>query len=329
LSRSKPVSEVSEIAFGNMPNDGGHLTLSDEEKNELLKKEPNLKKYVRPFLGPDEYLYGIPRWCLWLVDASPEELRASPLVMERIENVRNSRLRSSRIATKKLAAMPALFGEIRQPKEKYLAIPKTSSERRSYIPISILDAKVIASTDIFTCPNVKFFHFGVLTSAMHMAWVRQVCGRLESRYRYSAGLVYNNYPWPTSPDKRQMAAVEKAAQKVLAVRQDFPQSTLADLYHPLSMPPALVKAHAELDRAVDLCYRPEPFTSERQRVEYLFGLYERLTAPLLPAAGKKRKKNDGLYFQKLPKGSEPEESAAAAAFHNIMGKEDTVPYKTS
>ena len=164
---------------------------------------------------------------------------------------------------------------------------------------------------------------------MHMAWVRQVCGRLKSDYRYSNKLVYNNYPWPEKANEKQKATVEKAAQKVLAVRKDFPESTPADLYDPLAMPPALVKAHADLDRAVDLCYRPEPFTSERQRVEYLFGLYEQLSAPLLPAAGKKSKKTAGLYAQKLPKGKDTTEPAAAAAFYNIMGKEDTTPYKTS
>jgi hypothetical protein len=154
--------------------------------------------------------------------------------------------------------------------------------------MAFMPEAVIGSNLVLFVPDASNFHFGVLSSAMHMAWVRHVCGRLESRYRYSNRLVYNNYPWPPSPTAKQNESVESAAQKVLHVRAQFPSASLADLYDPLSMPPALVKAHAELDRAVDLCYRPQPFTSERQRVEYLFGLYEQLTAPLLPPAGTKR-----------------------------------------
>ncbi len=155
--------------------------------------------------------------------------------------------------------------------------------------MAFLEPAIVSSTDLFTITGAQLCDFGVLTSAMHMAWVRQVCGRLKSDYRYSAKLVYNNYPWPEPTDK-QRAAVEAAAQAVLDSRKEFPDATLADLYNPLSMPPSLVKAHAALDRAVDKCYRSEPFTSERQRVEYLFSLYEKLTAPLLPASPKQKKK---------------------------------------
>jgi hypothetical protein len=180
-----------------------------------------------------------------------------------------------------------VFGEIRQPTERYLLIPSVSSERRPYIPIGFMDPKTIASNLALVIPNATLYHFGVLSSTMHMAWVRQVCGRLESRYRYSNKLVYNNYPWPTDATDAQKQAVEKAAQGVLDARAKFPGQTLADLYDPLAMPKDLRDAHRALDRAVDKCYRPAPFDSDRHRVEYLFGLYEKLTT-LFPSAAKKR-----------------------------------------
>jgi hypothetical protein len=291
LSRSKPLSLVPEIAFGSMPNDGGHLLLTESERNELLKNEPGAKKFIRPFLGSVEFINGTQRWCLWLKDAAPAEIRALSEVMKRVEAVKKHRLESKRDTTQELATAPALFGEIRQPSGKYLAIPKTSSERRVYIPAAFLDSRVIASTELFTMSNAALFHFGVLSSRMQMAWVKQVCGRLKSDFRYSASLVYNNYPWPDAPSAKQRGAVEAAAQAVLDARKSFPDATLADLYDPLTMPPELVKAHTELDRAVDLCYRPQPFQNDRQRVEHLFALYEKLTAPLIAPARKSRRKN--------------------------------------
>jgi len=295
LSRAEHICGAPEIAFGNMPNDGGHLLLTGEEKAELVEKEPGAKKFMRHFLSADDLINGIDRWCLWLNDASGAELRGLPTVMERVEGVRRHRKGSKRETTKELARKPTLFGEIRQPTRRYLAIPKTSSERRPYVPIAFLDSKTIASTELLTVSEANVYHFGVLTSAMHMAWVRQVCGRLESRYRYSARLVYNNYPWPQSPSERQREAVEKAAQAVLDVRAEYlgRGDKLADLYDPLAMPAKLVKAHAALDRAVDRCYRAQPFTSERQRVEFLFALYEKLTTPLIAAAGKKKRRKVG------------------------------------
>jgi hypothetical protein len=274
-----------------MPNDGGHLLLTESERNELLKNEPGAKKFIRPFLGSVEFINGTQRWCLWLKDAAPAEIRALSEVMKRVEAVKKHRLESKRDTTQELATAPALFGEIRQPSGKYLAIPKTSSERRVYIPAAFLDSRVIASTELFTMSNAALFHFGVLSSRMQMAWVKQVCGRLKSDFRYSASLVYNNYPWPDAPSAKQRGAVEAAAQAVLDARKSFPDATLADLYDPLTMPPELVKAHTELDRAVDLCYRPQPFQNDRQRVEHLFALYEKLTAPLIAPARKSRRKN--------------------------------------
>lgn len=286
--RSHPISSVPEIAFGSMPNDGGNLLLSDEDKKELLSKEPIAARIIRPFLGSEEFIHRVPRWCLWLIDASPQELRKMPEVMKRVEQVRLQRMKSSRETTRGLSKTPTLFGEIRQPLRRYLAVPEVSSERRAYIPIAFLDANIIASNKIYTISEADIFTFGVLSSAMHMAWMRQVSGRLESRYQYSGKVVYNNFPWPDTPTVKQRAAVEAAAQAVLDAREKFPESTLADLYDPLAMPPPLVKAHAELDRAVDHCYRPQPFENDRQRVEYLFALYEKLTAPLIPATKKVR-----------------------------------------
>jgi hypothetical protein len=197
---------------------------------------------------------------------------------------------SKRAVTNELAKTPFLFGEIRQPREPYIGIPKTSSEKRLYIPIGHLPSSVVAGSEIFTLSQSQPYHFGILTSAMHMAWVRQVCGRLKSDYRYSAKLVYNNYPWPTEATKAQKDRVAECAEKVLGVRQGYLDgiSTLADLYDPLTMPAPLLKAHRMLDRAVDRCYRSKPFASERERVEYLFQLYEQITSPLAPTAPKKK-----------------------------------------
>ncbi|MEI7936081.1 MAG: DNA methyltransferase [Verrucomicrobiota bacterium] len=287
--RTTPLCAVPEIVFGSMPNDDGHLLLDREAKAELLRFEPGAKKFIRQFLGADEFINAIERWCLWLVDASPSELRALPEVMRRVEGVKAHRLASSRETTRALAASPALFGENRQPQSKYLLIPGVSSERRAYIPIGFLPPSIIASNLVNVVPDAKLYHFGVLTSQMHMAWMRYTAGRLESRYRYSAGIVYNNYPWPEKVTAKQRAAVEAAAQAVLDARARYPTSTLADLYDPLAMPAPLLKAHQQLDRAVDRCYRPEPFPSDRHRVEYLFALYEQLTAPLVAAAKPPRK----------------------------------------
>jgi hypothetical protein len=287
-NRENPICDVPEIQFGNMPNDEGYFLLTGKEKRAWVKDEPGAETFLRPLLSAKEYLHGKERWCLWLKDVSPQEIRASKEIMRRVEAVQKYRAASKREATRKLADAPTLFGEIRQPETRFVLIPRHSSENRRYIPLSYFPQKFIVSDSCLFVPDAKPFHFGVLSSAMHMAWVRQVCGRLESRYRYSNKLVYNNFPWPENPPAKQREAVEEKAQAVLDARQQFPAATLADLYDPLAMPPALVKAHAELDRAVDLCYRREPFATERQRVEYLFSLYEKLTAPLLPATKSKR-----------------------------------------
>lgn len=289
-NRRKPLCPVPEIVFGNMPNDGGHLLLTDEEKRGLIESEPGAERWIRPFLGADEFINGIPRWCLWLKGIAPNEMRTLPKVAARAGNVKSYRLASRRETTRKLAVVPGLFGEIRQPEMDYILIPSVSSEKREYIPIGFMKPEIIASNLVLMIPGATSYHIGVLTSLMHMAWVRHVCGRLKSDYRYSNSLVYNNFPWP-EPTEAQRKAVEAAAQEVLDARAKFPGSTLADLYDPVTMPPELAKAHAELDRAVDKAYGRTAFASEIERVAFLFDRYEKLTRPLLPPArpGRKRR----------------------------------------
>lgn len=207
-NRRKPLCSVAEISFGSMPNDGGYLLLSQEDKKSLSGAEPIAEKWLRPYLGSEEFINGIERWCLWLNGISPDELKKMPLVLQRVNGVKTTRIASKREATQELAATPTLFGENRQPTGSYLAIPKTSSERRQFIPIAFLKSGSIASTELFTLEHANLFAFGILCSTMHMAWVRSVCGRFKSDYRYSAGIVYNNYPWPKSPTEKQTQAVE-------------------------------------------------------------------------------------------------------------------------
>jgi len=291
-NREKPICRVPEIQFGNMPNDNGQFLFTDAEKTDFLRAEPRAAPYIRPFLSAKEYLHGEKRWCLWLKDAPTKDVRDLAKVRERVEVVRAYRSASKRETTRGLADFPMLFGEIRQPDSRYVLIPRHSSENRRYIPLSYFRPEYIVGDSCLFVPNATHYYFGVLSSAMHMAWVRQVCGRLKSDFRYSAKLVYNNFPWPESPSKKQRAAVEAAAQAVLDVRVEFQThgESLAELYDALAMPPKLVQAHADLDRAVDHCYRGQPFSDERQRVEFLFALYEKLTAPLIPAARKRRRR---------------------------------------
>jgi len=294
--RTNPLCNVPEISFGSMPNDGGNFLFTEEEKNAFVTQEPKSEKFFRPLISAQEFINGHKRWCLWLKNANPKDLKEAKLITERVENVRKLRAESKRQATQKLAAFPTLFGEDRQPESEYFLIPRHSSENRKYIPMGFFDENSIASDSCLFIEGAKLYHFGILMSAMHMAWVKSVCGRLESRFRYSNELVYNNYPWPENPNEKQIKTIETAAQNVLDVRQKFPDSSLADLYDPLTMPPALVKAHNELDKAVDLAYRPQPFTSEANRMVYLFELYEKYTADLFkkekPKKIKKPKNND-------------------------------------
>lgn len=289
-SRKKPICPVPEITYGSMANDGGNLLLSDTEKEEIVAIEPSAENKIRPFLGSQEFINNIKRWCIWLKDVPPDEYSKLKEIVKRVEAVRKYRLNSTRNTTRKLADFPMLFGEIRQPDSDYLLIPGVSSENRKYIPIGFLPKTVIASDLSRTVPNATLYLFGVITSQMHMTWVKYVCGRLESRYRYSNSIVYNNFPWPENPTSKQQEAVEKAAQAVLDTRAQFPNSSLADLYDPNTMPPALVKAHQALDKAVDLCYRSQPFPNETKRIEFLFELYDKYTAGLFVKEKKGKKK---------------------------------------
>ncbi|MGA2068993.1 MAG: DNA methyltransferase [Thermoguttaceae bacterium] len=289
--RQRPLADVPEMRCGNKPSDGGHLILTDAERKDLLREEPGAKKYLRRYTGSQEFINGNMRWCLWLEDASRADLRGLPRVWQRVEQVGKFREKSTAGPTKRAAQTPTAFLYISQPATDYILIPEVSSSRRRYIPIGLVSKNVISANTNFLVPAADLYLFGVLTSAMHMAWVRQVGGRLKSDYRYSGSMVYNTYPWPQSPTAKQRAAVEAAARNMLDAREEHLArgATLADLYDALAMPPKLVKAHAALDRAVDRCYRRQPFTSDRQRVEFLFALYERLTAPLVSPRRKKRR----------------------------------------
>jgi hypothetical protein len=301
LKRGNQISGGPEISYGSMANDRrkkdkglGNLILDAKSRASLLKENPALAPYIRSFVGSEEFLNNTERWCLWLADAPPEVIRASPSVRKRIEAVREARLESKRAETKRLATTPQLFGEIRQPKATYLLVPKVSSETRPYMPVGFMKPEVIANGSALIIPGASFYDFGVLSSAMHMAWMRYTCGRMKSDYQYSSQIVYNNYPWPEQPTAKQREAVDAASKAVLKARNGFPNASLADLYDPLAMPSALAKGHAELDRSVDLCYRPQPFQNDRQRVEHLFALYEKITAPLIAPARKGRRKKEAV-----------------------------------
>ena len=291
INRSVPICNVPKMIWGNKPTDGGNFLFdTQQEYMNFISKEPLAEKWIYPYFGGDDFLHNRLRKCLWLKDIKPEELKAMPLVLKRVEQVKNMRLNSKAETTRKKSATPYLFAQIAQPDSSFLAIPEVSSERRKYIPIAFFDKTFIASNTVQMVPNASVYHFGILTSEMHMTWVKYVCGRLESRFRYSNTIVYNNFPWPETLNLKQRNVIEKAAHKVLDIRTDFPNSTLADLYDPLSMPPALVKAHQELDKAVDLAYRPQPFINETKRIEFLFELYDKYTAGLFAVEKKKKKK---------------------------------------
>jgi hypothetical protein len=296
FKRGKPLCDVPEISYGSMANDQkrddegpGNLILDAEARAKMLAETPELSPYIRRFVGSKEFINNTERWCLWLVDAPPHLLRSNKELIRRIESVKIWRESSKRPETVRLAATPSLFGEIRQPSSAYLLLPKVSSEERSYLPIGFLPPDDIASGSSLIIPTATAYEVGVIESAIHMAWMRYTGGRMKSDYQYSSQIVYNNFPWP-NPSQNQRAQVEEKARAVLAAREPHlpPRglATLADLYDPLAMPPELLKAHTDLDRAVEKCYRPEPFHSDRERVEYLFSLYEKLTAPLLPVTPK-------------------------------------------
>ena len=277
--RSRPIAEgTPEMRYGSMPIDKGSLILSSEERAAALAEEPQLRSWIRPYFGGEEFINATKRWCLWLVNAPPELLRGSAFIRIRSAKVKFFRSRSERKETVTLAVKPFLFGEIRQPASQYLLLPKVSSENRPYMPIGFMPPSAIASGSCLIVPAARPYHFGILTSVMHMAWMRAVCGRMKSDYQYSAGIVYNNFPWPEAPTEKQREAIEETAQGVLTARGEFPGSSLANLYDPLTMPVALGKAHQRLDKAVDAAYGYKGAKTDAERVAFLFGLFEKYTS---------------------------------------------------
>jgi len=252
-SRKKPLCDVPEMMTGNRPADGGHLIIEEDDLKEFLEADPLSEKYIRRFMGSAEFINNKKRWCLWLVSASPAELRKMPEVMKRVAACEQDRANAPDAGRRKLAETPTLFREQIETGDTFIVVPAVSSERRRYIPIGFLPTSTIASNLVLIIPNATLYHFGILTSNVHMVWMRAVCGRLEMRYRYSKDVVYNNFPWPEATPE-QKAAIEALAQGVLDARAQFPGSSLADLYDPLTMPPALKKAHESLDRAVMKLY---------------------------------------------------------------------------
>lgn len=274
-SRSKPLYDVPEIGMGNQPIDGGNYLFTEQEKIDFIEKEPLSEQWFRKWIGAKEFINRFHRWCLYLGDCPPQELRRLPDCLRRVENVRNLRLASSRTSTNRLASTPTRFQTENIPNTVCVVIPEVSSERRAFIPIGYVGPEYLCSNKLRLMPNATLFHFGILTSEMHMAWTRYVCGRLKSDYSYSIDIVYNNFPWP-EPTDRQRAAIEKTAQAVLDARALYPTSSLADLYDPLTMPPELVNAHNKLNAEVEKAYGKR-FNTDADRVAFLFDKYSELT----------------------------------------------------
>lgn len=278
-NRSEPICDAPLMAIGNKPIDGGHYLFTPAERDAFLALEPDAAPYFRRWLGAEEFINDIERWCLWLGDCPPENLRRMPECMKRIDAVKQYRLSSKSAPTRKLASTPTRFHVENIPDSTYLVIPRHSSENRQSIPIGFMAPQVLSGDANLVVRGAEKFHFGVLQSTMHMAWVRHVCGRLESRYRYSSGIVYNNFPWPT-PTNKQRAAIETAAQGVLDARASHPGASLADLYDPVTMPSDLARAHQTLDHAVDAAYGKTSFVNELARIALLFELHQRILNPL-------------------------------------------------
>ena len=276
--RWKPLCEAPEIGIGNKPIDDGNYLFTKEERDEFFRKEPQAKKWFRPWMGAFEFINGYKRYCLWLGNCPPSELRQMPESMKRVEAVRQFRLASKSATTRKLAETPCRFHVENMPDSNYIVIPETSSERRKYIPIGFLTPNVLCSNAVRIVPNATLYHFGILTSNVHMAWMRTVCGRLRTDYRYSKDIVYNNFPWSDATDE-QKSTIATLAQAVLDARSQFPNSSLANLYDPLTMPKELLKAHQMLDCAVMKLYKLKQDITESAIVAKLMEMYQKLTAP--------------------------------------------------
>ncbi|WDJ04738.1 class I SAM-dependent DNA methyltransferase [Xanthomonas campestris] len=293
-NRSKNPFGKPEMMYGSKPTDDGNFLFTDSEKGAFLAAEPRAAKYIKPFLGAHEYLHNEKRWVLWLVGVSPAEILALPMVQSRVKAVAAFR-RASKAASTRDYSHPTLFRQVTQPTADYVLIPGHTSESRAFIPFGFFGKDTILGNSCFSLPGATLYHFGVIQSTMHMAWVRYTCGRLKSDFRYSKDVVYNNFPWPDSPTEAQRSAIEKAAQAVLDARLAHPESTLADLYDPTAMPPDLVKAHQSLDRALDASYGKKAFKSDADRVAFLFERYQAMTSllpsPVAKKAARRRKES--------------------------------------
>lgn len=284
--RMKPLCDVQPIALGGQAIDGGNFILTRDECAELLQKEPQAKPFIRHYMMGKDFIDRKPRYCIWLVGADPKLLKKCPMILERIQKVKEFRMNSNRTNTKKAAERPTLFASILELKGKYIAIPKVSSQNRRYIPMDYLPDDIIPGDKLFTMPDASLYDFGVLTSNVHMAWTRAVCGRLKSDYSYSNTIVYNNFPWPT-PTPAQKSRIESTAQSILDARALYPDSSLADLYDPLTMPPELRRAHTQNDIAVMKAYGFKTSMSESDCVGELMRMYQELAEK---ADTKKKKK---------------------------------------
>lgn len=276
-SRSKAICDVLQIGIGNKPIDGGNYLFTKEEKDEFVKKEPLVEKWFMPWVGLQEFINRYYRYCLWLGDCPPNELRKMPECMKRVQAVRDFRLSSKSVGTVKLAEQPTHFHVENMPKGNYIVIPEVSSERRRYIPIGFLSSDILCSNLVKIVPDATLYHFGILTSNVHMSWMRAVCGRLKSDYRYSKDVVYNNFPWP-SPTEEQRKKIELTAQAILDARNSYPDSSFADLYDELTMPIELRKAHMQNDKAVMQAYGfLIKDTTEESCVAELMRMYREIT----------------------------------------------------
>ena len=290
--------DIPKMNFGNQPRDGGFFILSEEEAAKLSSEDPAAAKWIRPYVGADEFIKGRKRFCLWLKQASPSDIKASKFLYERVQSVRDFRLASKAKTTNGYAKVPHLFAQITQPDdEPYLLIPRVSSERRKYVPIGYMTADNISSDAVQIVPNATIYQFGVLTSSVHMAWMRAVAGRLKSDYRYSKEIVYNTFPWPSLQDSRTPSSesnsadsatlrlcvekISQTAQAILDVRAKFPNESFANLYDETLMPVELRKAHAANDRAVLAAYGLKPDTLEPEIVAHLFRLYTAMTKQIV------------------------------------------------
>uniref|UniRef100_UPI003FED6F6A class I SAM-dependent DNA methyltransferase n=1 Tax=Prevotella sp. TaxID=59823 RepID=UPI003FED6F6A len=271
------ISDFVEMSFGSMPNDGGFLLLDQQEKDEIMKSDPNCEKFIHPLLGAQEFIRGEKRYCLWIMESNYEEADAIQVIHKRIQQCQQTRLASKRASTQKLAEKPYSFGEVRYKETECIIVPGVSSENRKYIPIGYLDKGTVITNSAFAIYDASLWLFGILTSEMHMVWVRTVGGRLKTDYRYSAGLCYNTFPFPSISDTKK-SEIEEAATNVLLARENYPEKTLADLYDPEKMPEDLRAAHEELDAIVESCYPGAPFPNDEARLECLFKLYEKMTA---------------------------------------------------